>query len=141
MPPTIPPCCDATTDGCSGAEEFFRCAVTYRADARVVPRVSTAAPSFNRNVRMRRLQSRDRSLEERDLVEGRAQDLVRIRAEVAAQDLLVNGSEVDGEPEVARGIQAGEAGLRAVQPALHRVSDQEQGRGRAVVGAAARVLF
>src|SRR5712692_3546146 len=48
-----------------------------------------------------RLQSRDRSLEERDLVEGRAKDLVRIRAEVAAQDLLINGSEVDGELEVA----------------------------------------
>ena len=47
------------------------------------------------------LQSRDRSLEERDLVEGRAKDLVRIRAEVAAQDLLINGSEVDGELEVA----------------------------------------
>src|SRR5260370_3706824 len=47
------------------------------------------------------LQGRDRSLEERDLIEGRSKDLVRIRAEVAAQDLLIDGSQVHGAPEVA----------------------------------------
>src|SRR5216683_951909 len=58
-------------------------------------------PELQQELTHARLQSRDRSLEERDLVEGRAKDLIRIRAEVAAQDLLINGSEVDGELEVA----------------------------------------
>src|SRR5258708_23127169 len=57
------------------------------------------------------------------------------------QDLLVDRPKVDGVLEVAGGVQAGEAGLCAVQAALHRVAHQQQRGGRAMVGAAARVLL
>src|SRR5207245_9659372 len=60
---------------------------------------------------------------------------------MATKDLLIDRAEVDRELEVPGGIEAREARLRAVQPALHRVADQQQRGGRAVVGAAARVLL
>ena len=37
-------CAELTTVGCRGADGFFRCAVTYIAEAAVAARVSSVAP-------------------------------------------------------------------------------------------------
>src|SRR5438309_8673460 len=137
-PPTVSPCWDTSTAGCSGADGFLRCAVTYSADARVVPSVSTVAPTLRR---IDRISHRDRGPQEIDPIEGSAEDVVRVRSEVTTDDLLVDRAEIDRVPEVAGGVEVGQARLCAALPALHRVADQQRRRCRAVVGAAAGVLF
>src|SRR5450756_1670675 len=83
----------------------------------------------------------DRRLQERNAVERRPEDLAGVRAQVSAQDLLVNGAEVDRVLEVASGVEAGQTRRLAIEAALDRVTDQEQRRSRAVVGTATCVLL
>ena len=56
-----------STAGWSGADGFFRCDVTYTADATVAPTVSIVAAAFSR--RSRNVSDRDRRLQERHPVE------------------------------------------------------------------------
>ena len=58
-----------------------------------------------------------------------------------AQHRRVHLSEVDRGNEVAVVVEAREARLRAVQPALHVVADDDDRRGGAVVGAHVAVLL
>lgn len=54
--PTLTPASDVAgafnTDGCSGADGFFRCDVTNTADADVAPIVSAVATAFMRKSRI-----------------------------------------------------------------------------------------
>src|ERR1700693_4645700 len=84
---------------------------------------------------------RNRSSQERHLVKSGAQDLARIRAEMAAQDLLVHRAEVDRVPEIAGVVETGEAGRLAVESALHGIADEQQRSSRPMVGTAARIFF
>src|SRR3981189_2625641 len=115
-PPTVSPGWDMSTAGCSGADGFLRCAVTYSADARVVPRVNTVAPILRIT---ERISDGDRCPEEIDPTD-------RAGPEVTAEDLLINRAEVDRELEVAGRVQVGEARLGSIQPALDGVADQQQ---------------
>src|SRR5207237_9113010 len=112
------------TAGCSGACGFLRCEVTKNAEATVVTTVIAVTPTLRRAVRT---SGGDRRLEEGNPVERRAEDLSGIGAEVSAQNLLFHGPKVDGVLEVARVVETREAGLVAVETAMHRVADQHQG--------------
>lgn len=101
-------CAVLITIGWRGAPGFFRCEVTYSAETAVVASVSAVAPALRTHARMS--DHCDRSLEEGHAVELGAQDLARIGAEMAAQDLLVNGAEIDCVLEVPGRIESGEAG-------------------------------
>src|SRR2546428_2385866 len=90
---------------------------------------------------MKPLQGRDRRFQEWDPIERRAEDLVRVRSEVSAQDLLVHRAKVDRELEVAGRVEAGQARLGAVEPALDLVADEQQrSRGPMVPPAACGLL-
>src|SRR5882672_9960113 len=134
------PAPDLSTVGWRGAAGFFRCAVTYRPESSVVATVRAVAPALSTAARMSDGR-RDRGFEEWHAVKGRAQDLARARAQVASQDLLVDGAEVDRVLEVARAVEGCEAGGLTVKATLHRVADQEQGRRCPVIGASARVFL
>ena len=58
-----------------------------------------------------------------------------------AEDLLVHRTEIDGVLQVASVVEAGQARLLPVQATGDRISDQEQRRGRSMVGAAAGVFL
>src|SRR2546427_2885826 len=126
------------TDGRSGAAGFLRWDVTYSAEATVVHIVSTVAAVFRTKIRT---SDSDRRLQERNAIEGRTQDLGRIGAKMSAENFLIHRTEVDRVLQVAGVVQRGQARLLAVQSALHRVADQEQRRGRAMVGATACVFL
>src|SRR5690242_17683886 len=81
-----------------------------------------------------------RRLQDVELVVRRVEDFLRVDLEVAVEDLLVHGAEVDRVAHVPAGVELREAGLVAVDAALHRIADEEHRRGGAVVGAGARVL-
>src|SRR5207302_3397396 len=80
-------------------------------------------------------------LDEGNALEARAQHLLRVGAQVRGEDLLVNGAEVDVVLEVAGGVELGQLGRGAVEPALDRGAEQQQRRGSAVVGSAGGVLL
>src|SRR5262249_12444581 len=82
-----------------------------------------------------------RVLDETELVEGGTQDLLWVGSEVAAKDLLVDRADADLVLQVAGRVQVRQAGRLAVHAALEGTSDQDERRGRAVVGAAAGVLL
>src|SRR2546427_4477277 len=128
----------ASTTGWSGACGFLKCDVTKNADTTVPARVSAVAPTFSKSVRT---SDGDRGLQEWNPLERRAEDLPRVGAEVAAQDLLIHRPKVDGVLEVAGVVQARQARLFSEETAVHRVADQKQGRGRAVVGASPGALL
>ncbi len=101
-------CAVLITIGWRGAAGFFRCEVTYNAETAVVASVSAVAPALRAHARTS--DRCDRGLKEGNTVERRAQDLARIGTEMTAQDLLVNGAEIDRVLEVAGRIEGGEAG-------------------------------
>src|ERR1700693_3269810 len=111
------------TIGCRGADGFFKCVVTYSAETAVVASVSAVAPALSTHARIS--DRRDRRLKEGHLVERGAEDLARIGAEMAAQDLLINRAEIHRIFEVAGPIESREAGRRTVEAALDRVADQQ----------------
>src|SRR5579859_5095770 len=100
--------------------------------------VSSVAPTFSSTARM---SHGDRGFEEGDLLVGRTQDLRGVRTEVTTEDLLIHGPEVHRVLKVPRRVEAGQAGLGAVEAALDRVADQKQRRRGAMVGATARVFL
>src|SRR6476661_6594188 len=77
---------------------------------------------------------------ERDGVEARAEDILAVEPEVPAEDLLVDRAIVDVEAHVLRRVELREARPLPVEPALDRISDEEDRCRGAMVGAAARVL-
>lgn len=105
-------CAVLMTIGCRGADGFFRCVVTYSAETAVVASVNAVAPALSTHARMS--DRCDRRLKEGHSVERGAEDLAGIGAEMAAQDLLVNGAEIDRVLEVAGRIESGEAWRRTI---------------------------
>src|SRR5437762_3272143 len=78
---------------------------------------------------------------ERHALKTLAEDLLRVDAEVRGENLLIHRPEVDRVREVSELVELREVGRLAVETALDAVADEEDRRGRAMVGSAARVLL
>src|SRR5207302_3119784 len=74
-------------------------------------------------------------------IEARTEDSLRVRSEVATEDLLIDRAKVDRVLEVAGAVQRRQARLVTVQAAPGRVTDEQEWSGGSMVGAAAGVLF
>src|SRR3989442_3694103 len=102
--------------------------------------VSAVAPTFSASGRNVNSGRRHRRPQEGNRVEAGAEDLGRIRTQMAGEDLLVDGAEVHCVLEVACGIEVGETGLSAIESAPDRVADEQERRGGSMVCASASVL-
>src|SRR4029077_6965784 len=102
--------------------------------------VSSVAPALRMALRISD-RAGDRRLQKWNAVERGPEDLARVGAQVTAEDLLVNGAEIDRVLEVACGIEARQARLCSVQAAFDRVAGQQQGRGPSRASASAGVLL
>src|SRR2546422_9207354 len=101
------------------------------------PSEQRAGGAYEAAVRRRRLGG---ILDERDAVEGLAEDVASAYPEVRAEDLLVHRAEVHRVAEVPKDVQPVDVGRLTVKAALDRIPDEEHRRGSAVVGSGGRVL-
>src|SRR5438105_14291061 len=76
-----------------------------------------------------------------DRVEAACQNWCRIGADNILEDARVNRPKISIEFEIAVIVQIAQAGIRAVQAALNRITDDEHWLSRAVVGAVRAVLL